>query len=345
MSNPPSSPRRNRKGAMQPTLNDVAREAGVSSITVSRYFNSPDSVREATRVKVEAAIEKVGYVRNMIAGSLASASSRVIPVIVPSLSNVVFIDVIKGLQDEFEAHGYQLLLGKTDYDLARETQLIRTFLGWSAAGLVVTGLRHDDATRQILESWNQPIVEIMELGEGLDLNVGMDHVAAGRAMTEHLLARGYRTIHFAGAELDRDYRAAMRYAGHREALAAAGIEDAPLLDLPVRQQMTSGAQALERIKATFPDCDAIHFANDDMACGAILAAARLGVRIPEDIAIAGFNGLPIGEHVTPRLTTIVSPREQIGRVAARKLLARINGDPVGELSHDLGFTLRVGDST
>lgn len=151
---------------MQPTLNDVAREAGVSSITVSRYFNSPDSVREATRVKVEAAIEKVGYVRNMIAGSLASASSRVIPVIVPSLSNVVFIDVIKGLQEEFEAHGYQLLLGKTDYDLARETQLIRTFLGWSAAGLVVTGLRHDDATRQILENWNQPIVEIMELGKG-----------------------------------------------------------------------------------------------------------------------------------------------------------------------------------
>ena len=82
-----------------------------------------------------------------------------------------------------------------------------------------------------------------------------------------------------------------------------------------------------------------------MACGAILAAARLGVRIPDDIAIAGFNGLPIGEHVTPRLTTIVSPREQIGRMAARKLLARINGEPVGELSHDLGFTLRVGGST
>lgn len=210
---------------------------------------------------------------------------------------------------------------------------------------MVTGLHHDEATRQILEHWNQPIVEIMELGEGLDLNVGMDHVAAGRAMTEHLLARGYRTIQFAGAELDRDYRAAMRYAGHREALAAAGIEEAPLLDLPVRQQMTSGAQALERIRESHPDCDAIHFANDDMACGAILAAARLGVRIPEDIAIAGFNGLPIGEHVTPRLTTIVSPREQIGRVATRKLLARINGDPVGELSHDLGFTLRVGDST
>ena len=109
--------------------------------------------------------------------------------------------------------------------------------------------------------------------------------------------------------------------------------------------MTSGAQALERIRESHPECDAIHFANDDMACGAILAASRLGIRIPDDIAIAGFNGLPIGEHVTPKLTTILSPREQIGRMAARKLLARINGEPVGEVSHDLGFTLRVGGST
>ncbi|MCM2129444.1 LacI family DNA-binding transcriptional regulator [Larsenimonas rhizosphaerae] len=343
MSRDDAHEKRSRKGAMQPTLTDVAREAGVAPITVSRYFNDPEALRDATRLKVEAAVNQVGYVRNMIAGSLASATTRVIPVIVPSLANVVFIEVIRGLQQRLEAAGYQLLLGKTDYDLDREAQLVRTFLGWSASGLIIAGLRHSDETRQLLENWNQPVVEIMEYGDGLDMNVGLDHRAAGHAMATHLLNRGYRHIHYAGAELERDYRAGERFEGHRQALEAAGLP-APLLDLPSRQQMDSGAEALMHIRTHSPTCDAIHFANDDMACGALLAAMRDGIRIPEDIAIAGFNGLPIGRHMTPRLTTIVSPRELIGQRAAEQLLRRIRGEPLGELSINVGFTLHEGES-
>ncbi len=329
---------------MQPTLSDVAKEAGVSAITVSRVLNAPEQVRPATRARIESAIDKVGYVRNMLAGSLASASSRVIAAIVPSLSNVVFIEVINGLQSEFERHGYQILLGNTDYDLERECQLVRTFLGWSPSALVITGLRHSDACQRILQQWEGPIVEIMELGDAIGFNVGLDHTEAGRCMARHLVQRGYRRIIYVAAQIERDYRAELRYRGHREVLQAAGLE-APLLDMDQLGQFETGARALDQVLARHPNTDAIHFANDDLASGALLHANRQGIRVPEDIAIAGFNGLPIGQHVTPRLTTIVSPREVIGQMAAREVIARLEGEQTLYSSHDVGFTLSVGEST
>lgn len=343
MSNPIHKPKRSRKGVMQPTLADVAREAGVSAITVSRVLNTPASVRDKTRARVEAAIDKVGYVRNMLAGCLASANSRFIAVVVPSLSNIVFIEVIKGLQNEFEEHGYQILLGNTDYDLDRECQLVRTFLGWSSSALVITGLRHNDACRKILDQWDNPIAEIMELGDALDINVGLDHPEAGRCMARHLLGQGYRRIAYVAAQMAKDYRAALRYEGHREILDAAGLA-APLVEMDQLGQFETGAQALDRVMASLPGTEAIHFANDDLATGAILHAQRRGIRVPEDIAIAGFNGLPIGQHISPSLTTIRSPRETIGRLSARAIIARLENQPLATLSHDVGFELHIGES-
>ncbi|MGB8711785.1 MAG: LacI family DNA-binding transcriptional regulator [Onishia taeanensis] len=336
--------RRHRKSVMQPTLADVAREAGVSSITVSRVLNSPQAVRPATRATVEAAIDKVGYVRNMLAGSLASANSRFIAVIVPSLANIVFVEVIAGLQTEFERHGYQILLGNTDYDLDRECELVRTFLGWSSSALVLTGLRHSEACQRVLENWERPIAEIMELGEARDLNIGLDHAEAGRCMARHLLARGHRRIVYVAAQLERDYRAGLRFAGHRKVLEEKGLST-PLLDLDHLGQFETGAQALEEVLAHHPEATAIHFANDDLATGAILHAQRQGIRVPEEIAIAGFNGLPIGQRITPRLTTIRSPREAIGREAARRVIARLEGAARTPDQHDVGFELLVGEST
>ena len=336
--------RRSRKRVVQPTLADVAREAGVSSITVSRVLNSPQAVRPATRATVEAAIDKVGYVRNMLAGSLASASSRFIAVIVPSLANIVFVEVIAGLQEEFERHGYQILLGNTDYDLDREAELVRTFLGWSSSALVLTGLRHSEACQRVLEQCDRPIAEIMELGEGRDLNIGLDHLEAGRCMARHLLSRGHRHLVYAAAQVARDYRAGLRYEGHRQVLEERGLS-APLLDLEHLGQFETGAKALDDVLNHHPEATAIHFANDDLATGAILHAQRQGIRVPERIAIAGFNGLPIGQHITPRLTTIRSPREAIGREAARRVIARLEDTAMSPAQHDVGFELLIGEST
>ncbi|WP_111413642.1 LacI family DNA-binding transcriptional regulator [Billgrantia lactosivorans] len=339
-----SPPQRRRRGSEQPTLREVADAAGVSPITASRALNSPGQVNARTRARVLEAMERLGYVPNLVAGSLASARSRFIAVIVPSLANAVFIEVIQGLQETFEAHGYQILLGNTDYDIEREYQLIRTFLGWSCSALVTAGLRHSPACRTLLEHCDKPIMEVMELGAALDLNVGLDHAAAGRCMARHLLERGHRRVLFVGARLASDYRAEMRYRGHREALEQAGLE-APRLELEHLGSLDAGAAGLERALERHPDIGAIHFANDDLATGALLHAQRLGIRVPHELAIAGFNGLPIGQHITPRLTTIRSPRRHMGQLAATEVLRRLAGKRVQRRQHDVGFELLVGEST
>ncbi|HEX3984261.1 MAG TPA: LacI family DNA-binding transcriptional regulator [Acidisoma sp.] len=328
------------------TLKHVAERAGVSPITVSRVINTPEAVSEALRSKVNEAIEALGYVPNRVAGALASAESRVVPVIVPSLSNAVFIEVIQGVQEVLEGAGYQLLLGHTQYDLEREQALAATFLGWSPAGMVVAGLRHTERTRAMLRAWKRPVVEVMEIGaQPIDMNVGLSHTRAGAAMAEHLIGRGYREMAFVGGVLSADYRALQRYEGFDAVLGEHGLRQRPPLTHEGSSSAQRGGEALLRALDAAPELDALFFANDDLAVGAILRAQREGIDVPERIAIAGFNGFGLGELVQPALTTIVSPRQQIGRVAATKLLARFQGQESGPASVDVGFSLRLGGST
>tara|TARA_Y100000588_G_C14161124_1_gene884860 strand:+ start:365 stop:1399 length:1035 start_codon:yes stop_codon:yes gene_type:complete len=333
-----------RRRSDQVTLSQVAEAAGVSPITASRALNRPEKVSERTRNSVLKAVEQLGYVPNLVAGSLASSRSKLIAVIVPSLINTVFVEVIKGLQETLEAEGYQILLGNTDYDLDREYQLVRTFLGWSCSALITAGLRHNQACQTLLNNWEHPIMEVMELGQGMDLNVGLDHVAAGRCMAKHLVDKGYRHIVYVGARMAQDYRAGMRYEGHQEMLQSNKIET-PLIELDTLGSLQAGADSLTQVLTHYPHTQAIHFANDDLAAGALLAAQRQGLSVPNDIAIAGFNGLPLGQHVTPQLTTILSPREEMGRLAAKELIRRLSGKNVYRRQHDVGFTLQVGGST
>jgi LacI family gluconate utilization system Gnt-I transcriptional repressor len=318
------------------TLKHVAERAGVSPITVSRVINTPDAVSEALRLKVSQAVEELGYLPNRVAGALASAESRVVPVIVPSLSNAVFIEVA----------GYQLLLGNTQYDLDREQDLAATLLGWSPAGVIIAGLRHLDRTRAMLQAWRRPVVEIMEYGaRPIDMNVGLSHYKAGDTMGEHLVSRGYREIGFIGGRLKADYRAMQRFKGLERCLTRHGLPRRPPFTHDNRSSPQIGGDALMRALDEAPALDAIFFANDDLAVGALLRAQREGIAVPKRVAIAGFNGFGIGELVQPALTTIVSPRQQIGQIAATKLIARIQGRDSGAPCLDVGFSLRVGGST
>lgn len=343
------SPTPSRRRSVRPstvTLRHVADEAGVSPITVSRVINTPEAVSIALRDRVTAAIDTLGYVPNRVAGALASAESRVVPVIVPSLTNAVFIEVIQGVQEILEPAGYQLLLGHTHYELEREQALTSTFLGWSPAGMILAGLRHTERTRAMLRAWKRPVVEVMETGaEPIDMNVGLSHTDAGAAMAEHLIARGYRELAFAGGVLAADYRAMQRYEGFDAALGRHGLRRRPPFTHEGSSSAQHGGEVLLRALEAAPELDAIFFANDDLAVGAILRAQRAGISVPGRIAICGFNGFGLGEQVQPALTTIVSPRQQIGRLAAGKLMARFRGEDAGALSLDVGFSLRLGEST
>ena len=328
------------------TLKHVAERAGVSPITVSRVINTPDAVSENLRDKVAVAIEALGYVPNRVAGALASAKSRVVPIIVPSLSNIVFLEVIQGAQDVLDAAGFQLLLGDTQFDLEREQALANTLLGWSPAGMIIAGLRHTERTRAMLRSWHRPVVEVMEYGaRPIDMNVGLSHYKAGDAMGEHLVSRGYRNIAFVGARLKADYRATQRFKGLERCLKRHGLLCRPPFSQDAISSVELGGDALMRLLDMDKKLDAIFFANDDLAIGAILRAQREGIAVPKRIAIAGFNGLSLGPLVQPSLTTIVSPRQRIGQIAATKLLARIHGRDSGAATVDVGFSLREGGST
>ncbi|MEJ0093549.1 MAG: LacI family DNA-binding transcriptional regulator [Methylocella sp.] len=183
MKHAPRSARSVGQVAIAVTLKHVAERAAVSPITVSRALNKPDTVSKALRARIEQAVEDLGYVQNRVAGALASAESRVIPVIVPSLSNAVFVETIQGIQDVIQPAGYQLLLGNTEYDLNQEYSWISTFLGWSPPGLIVAGTRHLARTSDLLKRWGKPVAEIMEYdSHSIDINVGLSHSDAGEAM-------------------------------------------------------------------------------------------------------------------------------------------------------------------
>jgi LacI family gluconate utilization system Gnt-I transcriptional repressor len=328
------------------TLKDVAKRAGVATITVSRAINDPESVSLALRTAVRNAVEELGYVRNRFAGALASADSPIVPVVVPSLSNEVFIEVVDGIQEILEGAGYELLIGNTHYDLTRESELVRTFLGWSPAGIVLAGLKHLESTRQALRAFGRPVVEVMELGKpAIDMNVGLSHKKAGRTMGEHLIARGYTEIGFVGGRLGSDYRAAQRLGGLNEALRKAGLRPRPPFTHESRTDLELGGEKLVEALQHDPTLDALFFANDDLAVGALLRANQEGIDVPGQVAIAGFNGFDVGGLTSPGLTTIVSPRRLIGQTAAQKLLARIRNEDPGPNRVDVGYKLVIRSST
>ena len=164
-------------------------------------------------------------------------------------------------------------------------------------------------------------------------------------MARHLIKHGYRRIAYVGSRMDRDYRTIQRYEGHREVLASAGIDGSRLLKNDEAASYRTGGRLFMEAMARYPDLDAIHFTNDNLAGGAILEANRHGIRVPDDIAIAGYLGLPLSECLTPALTTVAVPRFEMGVQAARFLLARLDGEQGEALRCDIGFELMVGDST
>ncbi len=323
----------------------VARHAGVGTMTVSRFFASPEAVSAELRQRIDQAVRALDYVPNRIAGGLASARSRAIPVLVPSLANAVYADIIQGVHDVLMPAGYHLLLANTGFSLAEEEALIATFLGWSPHGVILTGIDHTPAARSMLASARIPVVETMELGKtSIDANVGFSHREAGRAMTERLLARGYRHMAFAGARMDQDVRARRRCQGHQEALRRHGVSADRVCNLSGPTKYDQGAEVVDWLLRQRPVIDAICCHHDVLAVGVLLECQRRGLAVPDRLAITGFNGLDIAAAMTPRVTTVISPRHRIGQEAGRLLLRRLEGK-AGERRIDVGFSIAERETT
>ncbi len=344
----------------KPNLKDVAELAGVSAITVSRVLTHPDKVAAKSRQKVEQAIAELGYIRNHAASALASNRSGVLAVIIPSLSNIVFNEVLQGIYSAVKPHQLQVILGDCHYSPLEEEKLIATLLSQAPEGLILTGTDQTDYARKLLQNAGIPVVQLMELTNNpIDINIGFSHFAAGKAMTEHLLARGYRRIGFLGARMDP--RTQHRLAGFRKAIEDwntannaknSGAEPSSARCEPyvvTTSQSSSiklGGQLLQSVMAeSAGQCDAVFCCNDDLALGALFAARQMNLRIPADLAIAGFNDLEASALVDPGITSVASPRFAMGQQAVELILQKASGAQTEFSPLDVGFSIMVRGST
>ena len=337
------SPRSRATGRV--TLADVAALAKVSPITVSRALRGERAVASDLTERVKAAADKLGYTPDPAARALASRHSDHVAVLIPMLSNNLFVDVLESIQKTLRQAGYQTLIGITHYDTREEEQLLREQLQHRPAGILVTGLDRSDAARTLIEKSGIPCVHMMELAQSPEVNsVGFSQTQAAIALTKHLLQRGRQRIAFAAAQLDP--RTMQRLDGWRKALKAAKRYDKALTYTnKSASSMALGGQMLAEILKNDPEVDAIFFCNDDLAQGALLAAQRLKIKVPQQLAIVGFNDLTGSDLIGPGLTTIRTPRAEIGQAAAQMLLALMRQEDIHTSSVDVGYELMVRGST
>lgn len=341
-----SQTRRSRGPGTTVRIEEVARLAGVSAITVSRALNTPDKVAENTRKAIWEAVDKTGYIPNRLAGSLASNRSRTVGVIIPTIINSIFADKVQGMTDVLAREGYQLLLATSGYSLEMEADLVSAFVSERPSGLVLTGVSHAERTRSMLGRAGIAVVETWSLGrDPIDMLVGFSNEDAAHAMVLHLHGLGYRKIGLVSAPVGDNDRAASRVAGYRRAIRECGLPESRTLEREAAFSFRNGALALSGVLEAHPDTDAIFFANDILAAGGLLECQRRGIAVPDDLGIAGFDDVDLAAETVPGLTTVRIPRYEIGARAAQLILDRIEGREMEGTVIDLGFEIVSRRST
>ncbi|MBM2575571.1 LacI family DNA-binding transcriptional regulator [Jannaschia sp. Os4] len=309
-----------------PGLREVAQRAGVSMMTVSRALRGVDGVSSATRARIAALAADLGYVPDGHARALGAADSRIIGISVPNLFNDVFAQILDGMRRTLETAGYSSVVDTTDYDLSREQAWCDRMAAWRPAALVLTGCAHAPALREALRATGRPVVELWDVSDDpIDVCVGLDHRAAGAALAAHVVALGHRRPAFVGPPEGVDPRADARFAGIAATFAAAGAGAPGRVGVDDQSAFGAGARGMTALLAQGPRHDVVFFHNDNTAFGGLMTAEAAGLRVPEDIGIAGFNGLDLTRVMPRPLTTLKTPRRQIGLVAGQHLLARLNG--------------------
>ena len=314
------------------TLRDVSEACGVSEMTVSRVLRSRGDVSEVTRVRVLEAAKRLGYVPNKIAGSLASQRVNLVAVIIPSLSNMVFPEVLTGVSEGLEGSPLQPVVGVTNYSPEREEAVLYEMLSWRPTGVILAGLEHSEASQAMLRNAGIPIVEVMDTdGEAIDSVVGISHIRAGREMAGAILASGYRRIGFLGTMMPDDHRARKRLQGFENRLAETGLALADREYYSGGSALLKGREMTQAILARTPDLDFLYYSNDMIGAGGLLHCLDAGIDVPGKLGLAGFNGVELLDGLPRRLATMDAGRLEIGRRAAAIIVAGgRNGARVGE---------------
>jgi LacI family gluconate utilization system Gnt-I transcriptional repressor len=323
------------------TLREVSAAVGLGMSTISRVLRNHGSFSKATRDRVMQAVEELGYVPNRIAGTLASSGSNLVGIVIPSLHNIVFPDLLSGAAVALNPIGFQTVIAVTDYDLEQEQKVIQSMLAWRPAAFLVAGLEHTSRTRAMLKNSGVRIAELLDTDdEGIDIVVGFSQREAGAVSARHLVERGYRRIGYVGPEFSFDPRARKRFEGFSAVVAEAGASVAETELMGRTSSTEAGRAALERMLSRNPGLDAVYFSNDDFAVGGLFHCFANNISVPSQLAIMGFNGLDIGRFAPQPLTTLRTPRTEIGEIGARMVMERGGAKVV-----DVPFELVRGATT
>ena len=299
------------------TLRDVSEASGVSEMTVSRVLRNRGDVSKATREKVLEASKRLGYVPNKIAGALASQRVNLVAVVIPSLSNMVFPEVMTGISSVLENSPLQPVVGVTHYKPDQEERVLYEMLSWRPSGIIVAGLEHNEAARAMLIAAGIPVVEIMDSdGEPIDSVVGISHRRAGIEMAREIVKQGYERIAFLGSKMPLDHRARKRFEGLTDELAKKGIEIADYEFYSGGSALAKGRELTQAVLERSPDLDFLYYSNDMIAAGGMLYCQDNGIDVPGDVGLAGFNGIELLDGFSTRLATMDACRHEIGAKAA-----------------------------
>jgi LacI family gluconate utilization system Gnt-I transcriptional repressor len=309
-------------------------------MTVVRVLREPHKVAPETRARVASALDKTQYTPDLVARSLASRRTGMVGAIVPTLSNSLIADIVQGMSDELALHDRQLMVGASGFSADREELLVRSFLARRVDALYLTGTCRTAETVRMLRAAGIPVVEGGNIPESpVDFVVGMSNIEAAATLVEYLIARYGTEIGFAsGSPVDND-RMRDRRTGYERAIRNSGGEVRPEFVLEVPISMEGGRLAVSKMLELPKPPRALFFATDVIAAGAVLECVRRGVRIPHDVAVAGYDDLEVASELVPSLTTIRVPRYEIGRQSARFMHLSLTGNRPKVNIHDTGFEL------
>ncbi len=328
------------------TLRDVSAASGVSEMTVSRVLRNRGEVSAGTRAKVLEAAKTLGYVPNQIAGSLASQHVNLVAVIIPSLKNMVFPEVLSGINEVLEETPLQPVVGVTDYLPEKEERVLYEMISWRPSGIIIAGLEHSEASMAMLEAAGIPVVEIMDSdGNPVHNMVGISHRQAGLDMAQAILKQGYTNIGFMGTKMPLDRRARKRFEGLTEGLAKAGIEIMDREFYSGGSALAKGREMTQAMLERSPDLDFLYYSNDMIGAGGLLYLMEQGIDIPGEIGLAGFNGVDLLDGLPRQLATMDACRLEIGRKAAEIIHAQSQPDADQAAQHvTLKPTISYGET-
>lgn len=317
-----------RTSGSTPTLDDVAKLAGVSTATVSRCLNTPDRVAKTTRARVSHAVEALGYTPNFGARVMAAQRTFTIGAIIPTMTNAIFARGLQAFQETLHARGYTLLVSSSAYRPEVEKEQIRTLVGRGADGLLLIGYDRDPELYQYLEQQGVPALIAWAFAPQIDMPaIGFDNRAAMRTLAQEVLARGHKRIAVISGTTKGNDRAVDRIAGISDAVRANGLSPQDLHIIETPFGVENGEAAMTTLMQSTLPPTAVMCGNDVLAAGALRAARALGLNVPGDVSVTGFDDIELARVVTPTLTTMHVPHREMGTKAATALIDLVEGGP------------------